>query len=138
MSMKRAAAVANARMSREAFVLDSYGAYSLSVTPRQTGGVEGNFIYPNATGPLLGVPAVHTNILDEFTTDLHGIIYGANWGGVIVGTWGGLDILFDPYTQALGGKVRFVCNAFMNVEIEQPAEFTYCKNWTAEVTPALT
>jgi len=138
MSMKRDAAVANARIGREAFVLDSYGAYSLSVTPKQASGVEGSFIYPNATGPLLGVPAVHTNILDEFTTNLHGIIYGSNWGGVIVGTWGGLDILFDPYTQALGGKVRFVCNAFMNVEVEQPAEFTICKTWTAETTPALT
>jgi HK97 family phage major capsid protein len=138
MSMKRDAAVANARSGREAFVLDSYGAYSLSVTPRQSSGVEGNFIYPNATGPLLGVPTVHTNILDEFGSNLHGIIYGSNWGGVIVGTWGGLDILFDPYTQALGGKVRFVCNAFMNVEVEQPAEFTICKTWTAETTPALT
>ena len=138
MSMKRDAAVANARMGKEAFVFDSYGAYSLSVTPRQSSGVEGNFIYPNASGPLLGVPAVQTNSLDVFSSTLHGIIYGSNWAGVILGTWGGLDILFDPYTQALGGKVRFVCNAFMNVEVEQPAEFTYCKNWTAETTPALT
>lgn len=138
MSMKRDTEVSDARMANEAFVLDAYGAYSLSVTPRQSSGVEGNFIYPNATGPLLGVKTIKTNTLDVFSSTLHGIIYGSNWNGVIVGTWGGLDILFDPYTQALGGKVRFVCNAFMNVEIEQPAEFTYCKNWTAEATPALT
>lgn len=138
LSMIRDCRVADARNGKEGFVLDSDGAFSLSVTPRQSSGVEGNFIYPSMTGPLLGRNAIITNSLDVFSSTLHGIIYSSNWAGIQFGLWGGLDILYDPYTQKLGAKDRFVCNAFMNLEIEQAAEFSYCKDWTAETTPALT
>jgi len=49
-----------------------------------------------------------------------------------------MDLLVDPYTQRLGGKVRFVVNAFMDVDVEQPLEFAICKDWDASDLPALT
>ena len=141
-SMIRDAQAANARMGREAFVTNPYVTHVLATTPRQDSGVEGNFIY-SGQGPLLGVPlTVSTTIPSNFEeggsgATLSGIIYSSNWAGAILGTWGGMDILFDPYTQALGGSYRFVCNAFMDFEVEQPLEFSICKDIdTSE--PALT
>lgn len=143
LSMMRDTQSANARMGREAFITNPYGVHALSTTPKQTSGVEGNFIY-SGNGPLVGVPLYKsTTIPSNFEeggsgATLSGIIYSSNWGAAILGTWGGLDLLFDPYTQALGGKVRFVANAFMDFEVEQPVEFTICKDWTAAAAPALT
>jgi HK97 family phage major capsid protein len=134
LSMMRDAKDADARMGSEAFLTSPYGVHSLATTPRQDSGVEGNFIY-NGTGPLVGVPLFQSTTVPRNFSEggsgsiLTGIIYSPNWNGAILGTWGGLDLLFDPYTQAVGGKVRFVCNAFMDFEIEQPVEFSVCKDW---------
>ncbi len=141
-SMIRDAQAANARMGSEGFVTNHYVIHSLATTPRQGSGVEGNFIY-SGQGPLLGVPlTVSTTIPSNFEeggsgTTLSGIIYSSNWAGAILGTWGGMDILFDPYTQALAGTYRFVCNAFMDFEVEQAAEFSVCKD-VDTTDPALT
>jgi HK97 family phage major capsid protein len=141
-SMIRDAKVANARNGNAGFVTNGYGEYALSQTPKQTSGVEGNFVY-DFSGRLVGRPlfvteVIPSNLSEGGQSDLCGIIYGNNWQGAVLGTWGGLDILFDPYTQALAGTKRFVVNAFMDVEIEQPKEFTVCLDWDATDLPGLT
>lgn len=144
LSMKRDAMAANARLGRAGWVTNAYGEYALYNTPLQASGVEGNFIMnPNSNGNLFADPFYRSNIIpsnfsEGSQSDLCGIAYSSNWAGLIAGFWGGLDILFDPYTQRLGGKVRFVVNAFMDVEIEQPLEFSICKDWDATDLPALT
>lgn len=142
LSLIRDAKANNARSGRAGFITNAYGEFALSITPKQTSGVEGNFAY-DFSGRLLGRPlyvteTIPSNFSEGAQSDLCGIIYGENWGGAVLGTWGGLDILFDPYTQALAGTKRFVVNAFMDVEIEQPKEFSICKDWDATDTPALT
>lgn len=145
LSMKRDAKVANARMGRAGWVTNAYGEFALYNTPLQASGVEGNFIL-NANTPantLVGNPfyvseIIPSNFSEGGQTDLCGIAFSTNWGGLFAGFWGGLDILFDPYTQRLGGKVRFVVNSFMDVDVEQPLEFSICKDWDASDLPALT
>lgn len=144
MSMKRDTKAANSRMGRAAWVTNAYGEYALYQTPKQTSGVEGNFILnPDRPGTLASDPfftseIIPSNFSEGGQTDLCGIAYSPNWGGLIAGFWGGMDLLVDPYTQRLGGKVRFVVNAFMDVDIEQPLEFAICKDWDASDLPALT
>lgn len=143
LSMIRSVKVAKSRQGSSGFLTNAYGEFALYTTPRQTSGVEGNFIMNPDSPNLIGRRFITSeNVSSAFSegseTDLVGIIYSDNWGSAILGTWGGLDILFDPYTQALGGKIRFVCNAYMDVEIEHAAEFSICKDWDATDTPALT
>ena len=33
---------------------------------------------------------------------------------MIVGQWGGIEVVVDPYTQALKGTVRLVVNSYWN------------------------
>jgi HK97 family phage major capsid protein len=144
LSMKRDTKVSNARVGRSGWVTNAYGEYALYNTPKQASGIEGNFILnPDRPGTLASDPFYTSEIIPaDFSeggnSDLVGIAYSSNWGGLIAGFWGGLDILFDPYTQRLGGKVRFVVNSFMDVDVEQPLEFAICKDWDATDLPALT
>jgi hypothetical protein len=135
--------VANARMGSSGWLTNATGEFSLARTPLQASGVEGNFIYKPDIGTLIGrrfltSELVPDDLVEGAQTDLSGIIYSPRWESLLVCTWGGVDILFDPYTQALGGKKRFVVNAFMDVEVEQPLEFSAVLDWDASDTPALT
>lgn len=141
-SMIRDVKAANSRQGNAGFVTNANGVFALANTPKQTSGVEGNFIY-DFSGRLIGRPLFSSEVIpSDFSeggqTDLVGIIYSDYWQGAVLGNWGGLDILFDPYTQALAGTKRFVVNAFMDVDIEQPKEFSICKDWDATDLPALT
>jgi len=144
LSMKRDTKAAAARVGRSGWVTNAYGEFALYNTPKQASGVEGNFILnadrPGtlASDPFYTSEIIPANFSEGGETDLCGIAYSSNWGGLIAGFWGGLDILFDPYTQRLGGKVRFVVNSFMDVDVEQPLEFAICKDWDATDLPALT
>jgi HK97 family phage major capsid protein len=144
LSMKRDTKVANARMGKAGWVTNAYGEFALFNTPMQTSGVEGNFILkPDYNGKFIGDPFRTSEIIpangsEGSQTDLCAIAYSSNWAGLIVGFWGGMDLTYDPYTQKLGGKDRFVVNAFMDVDIEQPLEFSICKDWDASDLPALT
>lgn len=143
LQMIRDVKVAKSRQGSAGWLTNAYGEFALANTPKQTSGVEGNFILNPDAGTLIGRRFVTSeNVRSDYSegsqTDLCGIIYSDNWGSAILGQWGGLDILFDPYTQALGAKVRFVMNAYLDVEIEQAAEFSICKDWDATDLPAVT
>lgn len=143
LQMVRDAKVAKTRIGKAGWMTNAYGEYALANTPRQNSGVEGNFILKPEDKTLLGRPFVSSEVIKaDFSegsqSDLCGIVFSQNWQGAIFGTWGGMELLFDPYTQAVGGKVRFVVNAFMDTDIEQPAEFQICKDWDASDLPAAT
>lgn len=138
----RSTKVAFARNGRSGWVTNANGEFALARTPMQSSGVEGNFIY-KMDGRLVGRPfatseLIPSNYEEGGQTDLVGMIYSSRWESLMIGIWGGLDMLFDPYTQALGGKKRIVVNAFMDVEVEQPLEFSICKDWDATDLPAIT
>lgn len=52
------------------------------------------------------------------TTTGNGLIFG-NWADLIIGQWGGFDILVDPYTQAAKATVRLVVNCFFDAAAER-------------------
>lgn len=144
LSMKRDTKVANARMGRSGWVTNAYGEYALLMTPLQASGVEGNFILKSDyngklfADPFLTSEIIPANFSEGGQTDLCGIAYSSNWGGLFAGFWGGVDLTIDNITQKLGGKVRWIVNAFMDVDVEQPLEFAICKDWDASDLPALT
>jgi HK97 family phage major capsid protein len=131
----------NGRDGNEGFVMNSNGFASLALTPFQSGGVEGNFILKPGSTDLFARKFIVTNRipsdLEETTTGLSAMIYSSNWKSAILATWGGVGILFDPYTQALVNKIRIVVNTYADVDIEHPEEFAVVKDWVTTL-PALT
>lgn len=131
----------NGRDGNSGFVMNTNGFAALANTPYQSSGVEGNFIIKPETDKLWGRPYIVTNRipsdLTETATGLSGLIYSSNWKSAILATWGGVGILFDPYTQALTNKIRIVVNTYADVDIEHPEEFAVVKDWNTTL-PATT
>lgn len=46
----------------------------------------------------------------------NGVAYG-DFGNLVIGQWGGLDVTVDPYTLATSGQIRIVINAFMDAKV---------------------
>jgi HK97 family phage major capsid protein len=131
----------NGRDGNDGFVMNTNGFASLALTPFQAGGTEGNFILKPGSTDIFGRKFIVTNRipsnLAETATGLSGLIYSSNWKSAILATWGGVGILFDPYTQALTNKLRIVVNTYADVDIEHPEEFAVVKDWNTTL-PALT
>lgn len=52
----------------------------------------------------------------------YGIIFG-NWADLLIGQWGGVDIVVDPYTQAGNGKIRLYVNAYFDAKPRRNESF---------------
>lgn len=143
LEMMRLAKADNARIGNMGFITNANGEFALARTPRQDSGVEGNFIYIPDIGTLIGRPLFTSELIPSDLTDTGGgtnlsaMIYSTRWQSAIAGFWGGMDLLYDPYTQKVGGKERFVVNAFMDVDLEHPEEFVIIADWDT-TSPALT
>lgn len=60
---------------------------------------------------VLNTNAVPSNLTKGSGTNLSAMIFGA-WQHFIIGQFGGLDLIVDPYTQKLNGLTRIVVNSF--------------------------
>lgn len=54
-----------------------------------------------------------------------GDVFFGNWADLLIGMWGGLDILIDPYTNSLSGTVRVVAHQSVDVGVRHPVSFAY-------------
>jgi HK97 family phage major capsid protein len=56
------------------------------------------------------------------TTGGEGFVFG-NWSDLLIGQWGGYDLLVDPYTQAALGTVRLVVNCYFDADLARSTSF---------------
>lgn len=127
------AQIDNVRDGNSGYVINPQTFGKLAATSRQASGVEGNFIINPDNRSLFGDKVIVTNRMRSTLTKGSGtalseMIYSPRWASAILATWGGADILFDPYTQATKGTVRFVVNAYADVDVEHPEEFVVIKD----------
>ena len=76
---------------------------------------------------LLGHPVVWTNnVPSNLTkgtgTGLHAAILG-HWPDLLIGQWGGISLLVDPFTRAKDGTVQIIVNSFWDIGVRQPGAF---------------
>lgn len=95
------------------------------------GGVGGNRRMPGE-GQLNGYrAAVSTLVPSDLSkgtgTNLHAVIFG-NWQELMIGQFGGLDIVIDPYTQAGKSLLRIVINSWWDIAIAHAASFAAMKD----------
>ena len=84
-------------------------------------------------GEVLGYQAVNSNAVPSDLTKgtsagvASAIIFG-NWSQLIIGMWGGLDIMLDPYTGATAGTKRVVALQDVDVNVRTAASFAAMKD----------
>ena len=81
---------------------------------------DSHMLWAEGSTPLNGYRTLVSNQvasdLDKGTsTGVCSAIFYGNWNDLIVGMWGGLDVLVDPYTLSTTGQVRLV--AFQSVDV---------------------
>lgn len=84
-------------------------------------------------GDVLGYPAVVTNNVPSDLTKgtasgiCSAIAFG-NWAEMLIGFWGGLDMMLDPYTGATAGTKRVVALQDCDINVRHPASFAAMKD----------
>ena len=63
-------------------------------------------------------------------TDLSTLIFG-NWSDLLIGQWGGIDIVVDDVTEAAKGNVRIIAHSEWDIAVRHAQSF-------AVITDALT
>lgn len=106
----------NALMGNVSWLIEANGWDSLSTTPRQASGVEGNFIL-DMTDRIKGYPYIMSNQVTD-----NDYFFG-NWSDLLMGEWGGLEVNVDPYTSSLKGKVRYVTFKTVDLAVRHPVSF---------------
>lgn len=117
-ALETAVATANADMGALAYVTNANVRGYLKTAEKSAS--TGQFIWESGNTPLNGYPALVSsqvrNDLDKGTSvGICSAIFFGNWRDLLIGMWGGLDILVDPYTGGTSGTVRVV--AFQDVDI---------------------
>jgi len=104
-------------------------------TPLKTGDIDagsGLKIWDLITNTIDGYYADTSNIVPKNLTKgtgtaLTAIIFG-NWKDYVLGQWGGLEIIFDPYTKALSGQKVYTLNVFHDGVARRPKSFSNYKD----------
>lgn len=84
-------------------------------------------IWENGESPLNGYKAAVTNampsnLIKGTSTNCSSIIFG-NWADVVIGMWGSLDLMVDPYTGSTAGTVRIVALQDVDVALRNIESF---------------
>lgn len=133
-NLEREVAIDNALTGRLAFLTNPKVVAAMRQVSRQASGVEGNFIL-NDSNTLLGYDVVSTtNVPSDLTkgtssSKCSALIFG-NFQELMIGMFGGLDILVDPYSGSAAGTTRIACYQDIDVAVRHAESFAAIKDIT--------
>jgi HK97 family phage major capsid protein len=104
-------AASNADIGALAYMMNPLVRGALKTTAKVASS-DSRMIWDDSDTPLNGYPAWVTNQVSHAlskggASDLSAVFFG-NWADLIIGMWGALDILVDPYTGGTAGTVRVI------------------------------
>lgn len=91
-------------------------------------GTDQRMVWEQGAQPLNGYDARVTNQVSSTLTKGTSVgvcsaIFFGNWADLLMGLWGGLDILVDPYTASTKGDVRVVAFQDVDFQVRHPESF---------------
>jgi HK97 family phage major capsid protein len=125
--LETAVAQDNADVGNLAYVTNTRVRGKLKLT--EVASSTGIWTWQDGPTPLNGYRALVSNQVSSALTKgtstgvCSGIFFG-NWRDLLMGMWGGLDLLVDPYTVSTTGTVRVVVLQDVDIAVRQPASFS--------------
>jgi HK97 family phage major capsid protein len=117
--LETAVAVDNADIGALSYVVNAAtrGFFKQTVRVSST---DSRFIWGDGATPLNGYSAhvsnqVSSTLTKGTSTGVCSAIFFGNWNDLLIGMWGGLDLLVDPFSNSTTGQIRVV--AFQSVDI---------------------
>ncbi len=107
----------------------------LAQTPKQSSGVEGNFLLGPPWNELYGYPfvvsnQVPSNLTKGSSSGVCSAMFFGVWSNLLIGQWSGIDLLVDPYTGSSAGTVRVTAFADVDVAVRYAEAFAACLDLT--------
>lgn len=101
----------------------------LQQTSKQSSGVEGNFIVNDSKAPLNGLDlkittGVSSTLTKGTASGICSAIFCGNFADLGIASWGGLEIFFDPYTQAKAGMTVMHVNGYVDTNVHRAVSFS--------------
>lgn len=130
-ALETAVSVANADIGSLSYLTNAKVRGKLKNTSKVSG--QNGFVWENGQQPLNGYGAAVTNLVPSNLVKgtsgatCSAILFG-NFSDVIVGMWGGLDILVNPYTGGDQGDVSIRVLQDMDVALRHPESFAAMKD----------
>lgn len=120
----------NALNGAAAFLTNGQVKAKLASTPKQSSGVEGNFLLGPDVNSIYGYPLVVSqqipgNLTKGSGTSLSAMIFGV-WSDLLIGQWSGIDLMADPYTGSNAGTVRIVAFHDCDFAVRHVESFAEC------------
>ena len=130
--LKTAVRVADAAMGRLGFLTNDNvrGAAEKALIDAGSGQFLWNYNTPNS---LHGRNAVTSSLVPATLgvgTDKSAMIYG-DWSKLLIGQWGGMTVLVNPYIKDTEGIVRVTVDSYWDVLVQQAAAFAAAVDITA-------
>jgi len=136
-ALETAVANANADVGNLAYLTNSKVRGKLRTT-QQFSGTNGQPVFTgavgsNGVGDILGYNAfisnsVPSNLTKGSSSGVCSAVAFGNWADMVLGMWGGLDILLDPYTGATSGTRRVVALQSCDVTLRRTSSFAVTKD----------
>lgn len=121
-------AIDNADEGSLYYLTNPYVVAKLQQTAKQSSGVEGNFIINDPRAPLNGLGLKITNSVSHTltkgtTSGSCSAIIAGNFADLGLASWGGLEIFFDPYSQAKAGMTVMHVNGYVDSNVHRAVSF---------------
>ena len=125
--LEKEVAIDNALGGSLAYLTNPKVVGAMRQVSRQASGVEGNFIL-NDSNTILGYPVASTTLVPSDLTKgstsgtCSAVIFG-NFADLMIGMFGGLDVLVDPYTGSSTGATRIAMYQDVDVAVRHAESF---------------
>jgi HK97 family phage major capsid protein len=126
-NMETQIALANADVDGMAYVANAAFRGYAKTTLKFPAGVDGTIVSQGGTiwEPGNTVNGYRTGITNQVKT---GDVFMGNFQDLLCGMWGGLELLVDPYSGSLAGRVRLVVFQDVDFVVRRNVSFTYGTN----------
>ena len=123
--LEEAVAIRDGDVGALAYLTNPKVRQKLKTTLKATG--YPGFVWENGNEPLNGYRAGVTNLVPSNLTkaggsSLSAIIFG-NFNDLVIGNWGGMDIVVDPYTAKIKGMVEITANTYWDAKVLRKESF---------------
>jgi len=123
--------VANADIGTLGYLTNSKVRGKLKGTSKVSG--QNGFVWDQGNAPLNGYASgvsnqVPSNLTKGTSSGICSAILFGNWADLIIGQWGSLDLMVDPYTGSTAGTVRVVALQDVDVAVRHAESFAAMKD----------
>jgi HK97 family phage major capsid protein/HK97 family phage prohead protease len=131
LDLESALALANADLGSLGYLTNNSVRRKLKSTTKIASSTFSDFIWENGNDEFARMNGYRAAASENVPSDLDkgtstgvcsAIIFG-NFADLIIGDWGGLDILVDPYTNSASGGIRIVAMQDIDIAVRHAASF---------------